>query len=99
MGESTHRPAKATTSLARRGTLGSLRRRRTVVAHAGSTVARSFAVPGGRRRASTIMAPQDAMSSATATTRSRIMAGAAKMAVTVAEGYDGRTRSEEQTPG
>jgi hypothetical protein len=51
MGERTHSNAITTAILALRGTRGSRRSRRAVVAQAGSTVARSFAAPAGRRRA------------------------------------------------
>src|SRR5215218_3666142 len=72
IGESTHRPANATATLARRGTRGSRANRRAVVAQAGSTVARSFAAPGGSRRASTINSAHEAMMTPTAITRSQI---------------------------
>jgi hypothetical protein len=46
-----------TATRARRGTRGSRLRRRAAVAHAGRTVARSFAAPGGSRRARITMRP------------------------------------------
>ena len=50
IGDSSHSPASATTTLARRGT--SVRRsRRTVVTQSGTKPARSRSSPGGRRRA------------------------------------------------
>jgi hypothetical protein len=55
MGDSTRRPANPTASFTRFGTRGSLRSRRAVVIHAGNTVAKSFARPGGRRRARMII--------------------------------------------
>ena len=65
IGESTHSPAKATASFADRGTRGSRRSRRTVVTHAGRTVAKSFADPGGNRLARTIMSSHDKTSTLT----------------------------------
>src|SRR3954468_3952167 len=59
IGDRTHSPAKATASFADRGTRGSRRRRRAVVTHAGSTVAKSFADPGGNRFARTIITSHD----------------------------------------
>ena len=51
MGESTQSPARATASLARRGTRGSARRRRAVVMQAGRKPARSRRIPRGSRDA------------------------------------------------
>ena len=62
MGDSTHRPANPTATFTRLGTRGSLRSRREVVTQAGMAVARSFAKPGGRRRARTIITTHDAVS-------------------------------------
>src|SRR3954465_14887845 len=59
IGERTQSPAKATASFADRGTRGSRRRRRTVATHAGSTVAKSLAEPGGKRLARTIITSHD----------------------------------------
>ncbi len=62
MGDSTHRPANPTANFTRLGTRESLRSRRAVVTHAGRTVAKSFARPGGRRRAKIIITTHDAVS-------------------------------------
>src|SRR3954454_19288520 len=59
IGERTQSPAKATASFADRGTRGSRRSRRTVVTHAGRTVAKSLAEPGGNRLASTIISSHE----------------------------------------
>ena len=59
IGDNTHSPAIATTTLTRRGTRGSLRSVRAVVTHAGNTEARSFARPGGSGLANTIITIQD----------------------------------------
>jgi hypothetical protein len=52
IGDNSQRRARPTASLARRGTLGSVRSRRAVVAHAGRKPARSFSVPSGSPAAS-----------------------------------------------
>jgi hypothetical protein len=62
IGESTHRAANATASLARRGTRGSARSRRAVVTQSGRNPARSLSSPGGSRRASTTSRTQLATS-------------------------------------
>lgn len=59
IGEITHTAAIATATFTRRGTRGSRRSLRAVVAQAGSTVARSLARPGGSRFASRIITAQD----------------------------------------
>src|SRR3954453_15234817 len=66
IGESTHRPANPTASLALRGTAGGARSRRTVVTQAGRNRASSLAVPSGSRLASRISRPQVATMTATA---------------------------------
>src|SRR5262245_34344224 len=68
MGDSTQISAMPTTILARRGTLGSARSRRTVVAQAGRNPARSLSVPSGRRAARTTSRAHVATSAATPTT-------------------------------
>jgi hypothetical protein len=45
------------------------------VAHAGRTVARSLAVPGGKRRASRMRIPYEATSTAAAMSKSLIIGG------------------------
>jgi len=65
IGDSTQSPANATAIFADRGTRGSLRKRRTVVAQAGSTDARSLADPGGSLLASAIISPHDPTITAT----------------------------------
>jgi hypothetical protein len=57
--------------LARRGTLGSPRRRRMVVTQSGTKLARSRSSPGGSRRARTTSSAQVATISATATSTAR----------------------------
>ncbi len=57
--------------LARRGTRGSRRSLRTVVAQAGNTVARSFAAPAGSVRARTVRSAQVATIRPTAISRNR----------------------------
>jgi hypothetical protein len=71
IGDSTHKPANATATFARRGTRGSHRSRRTVVTQAGSTAAKSFAAPAGRLRARTARNAQVATTSPTAISRIR----------------------------
>ena len=71
IGDSTQSSAMTTATRAWRGTRGSRLSRRAVVADAGSTVAMSFAAPGGSRRARTAMSPHVATSTAQAMRTSR----------------------------
>lgn len=71
IGERTHRPAKATASLARRGTLGSRRNRLAVVTQVGRNPASSFKTPPGSRAAKTTISAQVNARTAIAMTMSR----------------------------
>ena len=63
IGDTTHTNATMIATFALRGTSGCLRRRRIADGHAGRNPARSFAEPGGNRRANTIIAPRYTISS------------------------------------
>src|SRR3981189_1302127 len=76
IGLATHSPARTTAIFALRGTLGSLRSRRTVVTQSGMNAARSRKTPGGRRLANTMSRDHETSSRTTAmpiaTSHSRI---------------------------
>ena len=72
IGDSTHKAAKPMTTLARSGTLGSVRSRRATVTHAGRKAARSLRIPGGSRRASTTRSAHEAISTTMPPTTYRI---------------------------
>ena len=66
IGDSTHSIAIRSAIFARRGTRGSVRSVRMAVTQSGRNPARSFATPGGSRRASTISTSQETTTTATA---------------------------------
>ena len=71
IGDSTHKAANPTATLARRGTRESHHSRLAVVTQAGKTDARSLAAPGGRRRTRTTIAVHDRASRPAPTTSTR----------------------------
>lgn len=87
IGQSTQTKAMTTATLARCGTRGSRRSLRAVVAHAGSTVARSLAAPSGSRRASTTISAHVATSTPPAVLATRkfrnVLAGNREVALVV----------------